>query len=166
LAHLKLPGGRNMQEGSGMASRWIERPAPNGVAPSRRGLLQGDRERRIEKGHLGTHRASYARVIRIPHFIQFCGEPTMSMVEEAPILRFEELTPGDRVAVEHRVTVGIKSWTARTAGRVLRTERRRHGLHFHRNVDDKVASDVILLERPDGELTTLTMDEFTTVHPA
>ena len=90
----------------------------------------------------------------------------MSMVVDSPVLRFEELTPGDRVAVEHRVTVGIKSWTARTAGRVVRTERRRHGLHFRRNVDDRVSSDVILLERPDGELTTLAMDEFTTLHPA
>jgi hypothetical protein len=33
-------------------------------------------------------------------------------------------------------------------------------------VDDKVYSDIILLELPDGELTTVTMDEFTTVYPA
>jgi len=74
---------------------------------------------------------------------------------------FEELTPGDRIEVEHLVTVGQKSWTHTTAGTVVRTERRRHGLHTRRNVDDKVFSDVILLELPDGELTTVTMDEFT-----
>lgn len=80
--------------------------------------------------------------------------------------KFEELTPGDRVRVRHRVTVGQQQWYTTTTGRVLRTERRRHGLHFRRNVDDKVFSDVILLELPDGELTTVTMDEFTVVEPA
>jgi hypothetical protein len=80
--------------------------------------------------------------------------------------RFDELKPGDRVEVEHKVTVGMKTWTTRTVGTVVRTERRRHGLHFRRNLDDKVFSDVILLELPDGELTTVTMDEFTVLRRA
>lgn len=80
--------------------------------------------------------------------------------------KFEELAPGDLVEVEHQVTVGQKSWTTKTTGKVVRTERRRHGLHFRRNVDDKVFSDVILLELPDGELTTVAMDEFTVVRRA
>lgn len=80
---------------------------------------------------------------------------------------FDELKPGDRIEVEHKVTVGQKSWTTKTiAGRVVRTERRRHGLHYLRNLDDKVFSDVILLELPDGELTTVTMDEFTVLRRA
>jgi len=44
---------------------------------------------------------------------------------------------------------------------VLRRERRRHGLHFRRSHDDKVYSDVLILARDDGELTTVTIDEFT-----
>jgi hypothetical protein len=80
--------------------------------------------------------------------------------------QFDELKVGDRVEVEHIVTVGQKSWTTKTAGTVVRTERRRHGLHTDRNTDDKVFSDVILLELPDGELTTLTLDEFTTIRRA
>ena len=79
---------------------------------------------------------------------------------------FEELKPGDRVEVEHLVTVGVKRWNTRTVGTVIRTERRRHGLHFRRNVDDKTYSDTILLKLPDGELTTLTMDEFTVLRRA
>jgi hypothetical protein len=90
----------------------------------------------------------------------------MSAAQAPASLGFEELRPGDRIVVEHRVTVGVRSWTTRTSGKVIRTERRRHGLHFRRNVDDKVYSDIILLELPDGELTTVTMDEFTTVYPA
>lgn len=90
----------------------------------------------------------------------------MSTEIHASHTKFEELTPGDRIQVEHRVTVGPQQWTTTTTGRVIRLERRRHGLHFRRNVDDKVFSDVILLELPDGELTTVTMDEFTVVKPA
>lgn len=74
---------------------------------------------------------------------------------------FDELKPGDRIEVEHRVTVGARQWTTRTRGTVVRIERRRHGLHFRRNFDDKVYSDTILLELPDGELTAITVDEFT-----
>ena len=74
---------------------------------------------------------------------------------------FAELKPGDRIEVEHVVTVGIQNWPTQTTGTVVRTERRRHGLHFRRNFDDKVFSDAIVLELPGGELTTVTLDEFT-----
>jgi hypothetical protein len=79
---------------------------------------------------------------------------------------FDELTPGDRIEVVHDVTVGQREWETKTTGRVVRIERRRHGLHFRRNFDDKVFSDTILLELPDGELTTVTLDEFTQIHRA
>jgi hypothetical protein len=76
---------------------------------------------------------------------------------------FHELRPGDRLEVEHLVTIGPRTWTTHSAGTVVRTERARHGLHFRRNFDDKVRSDAICLRRPDGELTTVTIDEFTTL---
>ncbi len=75
---------------------------------------------------------------------------------------FTELKPGDRVEVEHEVKVGSsKTWTTKTTGTVVNTERRRQGLHHRRNRDDKVFADMIVLKRDDGELTTVTMDEFT-----
>lgn len=79
---------------------------------------------------------------------------------------FDELNPGDRIEVEHTVTVGRRNWPAKTCGTVVRTERRRHGMHYRRNFDDKVYSDTILLELPDGELTAITVDEFTTLRRA
>jgi hypothetical protein len=85
----------------------------------------------------------------------------MSSDETQTRYLFDELKPGDRIEVEHTVTVGCKSWTTKTVGTVVRTERSRHGLHFHRNFDDKVLSDAILLELPDGELTSVALDEFT-----
>jgi hypothetical protein len=74
---------------------------------------------------------------------------------------FADLEPGDRIEVQHNVTVGPRNWHTKIAGTVVRTERRRHGLHYQRNHDDKVFSDAILLELPDGELTTVALDEFT-----
>ncbi|MBX7074426.1 MAG: hypothetical protein K1X71_14870 [Pirellulales bacterium] len=74
---------------------------------------------------------------------------------------FLELAPGARVELYHEVKVGAEIWPTVTEGTVVRTERRRHGLHYRRNVDDKVFSDLIVLRRDDGELTTVTMDEFT-----
>jgi hypothetical protein len=72
-----------------------------------------------------------------------------------------ELQPGDRIEVDHEVKVGLKRWHAVTTGTVLRIERRRHGLHFKRNPDDKVYSDLIILQIPNGALSTITIDEFT-----
>jgi hypothetical protein len=73
---------------------------------------------------------------------------------------FQQLSPGDLVELKHQVRVGLCQWQTTTVGKVVRAERRRHGLHFRRNYDDKAFSDVIVLERDDGELTTVTLDEF------
>ena len=76
---------------------------------------------------------------------------------------FDALKPGDRIEAVHVVTIGPQTWTTRSVGAVVSTERGRHGLHFRRNFDDKVFSDFILLRRDDGELTTVALDEFTTL---
>jgi hypothetical protein len=81
--------------------------------------------------------------------------------ERSTRILFSELKPGDKIEILHEVKVGLKVWTTRTVGTVVRTDRRRHGLHFRRNLDDKVWSDVIILKRDDGEETTVAVDEFT-----
>lgn len=74
-----------------------------------------------------------------------------------------ELSPGDRIEVVHQVKVGSKTWTTKTAGTVEHVGRRRHGLHYRRNIDDKVFSDEIKLRLDDGTLTTVRIDEFSEV---
>ena len=71
--------------------------------------------------------------------------------------------------VVQRIKVGLKIWNTDITGIVLRTERRRNGLHTHRNWDDKAFTDVIVLQtQTDGatEETSVTMDEFTRVERA
>ena len=87
----------------------------------------------------------------------------MPAIEAASRRLFDELKPGDRIQVVHTMKVGSKEWPTTTVGNVVGTERRRHGLHFRRNPDDKVYSDLIILSRDDGEMTTITLDEFTTL---
>lgn len=86
------------------------------------------------------------------------------MSANATLALFDELRRGDRVELVHEVKVGLKRWTTTTVGTVVRTERRRHSLHFRRSGDDKVFSDLIVLQRDDGELTTVTLDEFSQLH--
>ena len=79
---------------------------------------------------------------------------------------FDELKPGDRIEVEQTVTAGSKRRTTKISGLVVRTERRRQRAHFLRDYDQRVFSDLILLELPDGELTIVTMDELTELRRA
>ncbi len=73
------------------------------------------------------------------------------------------LAPGQRVELTHEVKVGFHRWLTTIVGEVVRVERWRHGLHYARNHDDHVFSDVLVLKLGDGEETTLTIDEFTEV---
>jgi hypothetical protein len=73
---------------------------------------------------------------------------------------YASLEPGDRVEVTHEVKVGFRTWYTATKGTVVKKDRMRHGLHEKRNFDDKVYSDILVLKRDDGELTTITLDEF------
>ena len=84
----------------------------------------------------------------------------MSSPQRQSLAVFEQLRPGDRVELVHEVKVGFRKWESITRGTVLQIERRRHGLHYRRNGDDKVFSDLIVLQREDGERTTVTLDDF------
>ncbi len=76
---------------------------------------------------------------------------------------YNALEPGDRVEVQHEVKVGFRTWTSTTVGTVVRKDRRRHSLHYNRNFDDKVFSDMLVLKRDAGDLTTVTLDEFSDI---
>ena len=84
----------------------------------------------------------------------------MSTLQEKTLRVFEALQPGDQVELIHQVKVGFNTWETKTTGEVVEATRRRHGLHYQRNFDDKAFSDIVVLKRPDGELTTVTLDEF------
>ena len=71
---------------------------------------------------------------------------------------YAELQPGDRVEVIHHIKIGFREHDTRTVGTVVKKERLEYG---ERNWDDKYWFDHLLLRKDDGELTSLTMDEYT-----
>lgn len=75
--------------------------------------------------------------------------------------QFGGLKPGDRVRVTQRVRVGKRQWRSTVEGTVEKTSRQLTGLHTDRARDDRVYVDALRLKRDDGEITTLTLDEFT-----
>lgn len=101
-------------------------------------------------------------LVRIPKS-QFRNPQFPAMSEPQMRLLVSELKPGDQIEVDQEVKVGLTRWHTQTVGEVIRTERRRHSLHYERSFDDKVWSDMIVLKRDDGELTTVAVDEFTQV---
>lgn len=76
---------------------------------------------------------------------------------------YADLQPGDRVEVVHHVKIGQREHTAQTVGVVVEKDRRECGLDsgFRRNHDDKYWFDHLLLQKADGELCSVTMDEYT-----
>lgn len=84
----------------------------------------------------------------------------MTPLQRESLAVFESLRPGDVVEIRHEVKVGFQAWNTTTRGQVVAAERRRHGLHYRRNFDDMAFSDVIVLQKEDGELTTVTLDDF------
>jgi ribosomal protein L19 len=76
---------------------------------------------------------------------------------------FRRLKPGDRVRVTQTVRVGSRQWDTSFTGTVLETRRAQTGLHFDRARDDRVFVDTIVLNRGDGERTTVTLDENTQI---
>jgi hypothetical protein len=87
----------------------------------------------------------------------------MAAIEPTTRPALNSLKVGDRVRVVHEVKIGSKVWKTTTEGVVERVERRRQGLHFRRSIDDKVYSDLLVLRLDDGQLTTVTVDEFTEI---
>ena len=85
------------------------------------------------------------------------------MANSQPLDVLADLVLGDRVEIVHEVKVGFRSWQTTTVGTVVSKDRRRHALHFQRNFDDKVFSDLVVLRRDDGELTTVALDEFSSL---
>jgi hypothetical protein len=76
---------------------------------------------------------------------------------------YVDLQPGDFVEIVHHIKIGFKEHSTHTVGVVVKKERRRSGMDggFARHWDDKYWFDHLTLRKDDGELTTVTMDEYT-----
>ena len=76
-----------------------------------------------------------------------------------------ELSPGQRVEVVHRIQLGTRATESRRVGMLVSKQPREAGIDsgYRRAWDEPQWFEIWLLRKDDGELTSVTLDEFTTV---
>jgi hypothetical protein len=74
---------------------------------------------------------------------------------------YEQLQPGQRVRITHRVRVGKREWPATVEGTIRDLKVLVTGLTVERGEDDVFAVPTVHLVKDNGELSSITVDEFT-----
>lgn len=74
---------------------------------------------------------------------------------------WQSLRPGQQIRVTQKVRVGLRTWDTTASGIVREVWAQDMGIHTERAPDDLVWVRAILFQKPDGELTTVTLDENT-----
>ncbi len=77
----------------------------------------------------------------------------------------DEFRPGQRVEIVHCMQIGSRATESRTVGMLVGRQPLEGGIDsgYRRSWDEKQWFDHWYLRKDDGELTSLTLDEFTTV---
>jgi hypothetical protein len=75
----------------------------------------------------------------------------------------KSLQPGARVRVTQQIAARDYAWTDESTGTIVSYEQQPTGSWYAHGKDDKLWLDRLTLRKPDGELTTLNLDEFTKV---
>jgi hypothetical protein len=75
----------------------------------------------------------------------------------------KNLRPGAKVRVTQQIAARDYTWTSDVTGTVLEFEQKPTGSWFAHSKDDKLWLDRLLLQKDDGELTTLNLDDYSHV---
>ena len=75
----------------------------------------------------------------------------------------KQLVPGASVKIIQQIAARDYSWNSETAGTVLEYQQQPTGSWYAHSKDDKLWLDRLTLRKPDGELITLNLDEFSVV---
>jgi hypothetical protein len=75
----------------------------------------------------------------------------------------KKLTPGAIVRVTQQIPHRDHTWTDETRGTVVSYEQKQTGSWFAHSKDDKLWLDRLSIRKPDGELLTLNLDEYSHV---
>ena len=71
--------------------------------------------------------------------------------------------PGSHVRVTQQIPRRTDTYTTTVQGKVLRQERQGSGSWFARNKKNKVWLDRLIIEKADGEISILNLDEYTRI---
>jgi hypothetical protein len=73
----------------------------------------------------------------------------------------KKLTPGTQVTVTQQIAARDYTWTSETRGTIVDYSQKQTGSWYAHSKDDKLWLDRLKIRKPDGEFTTLNLDEFT-----
>jgi hypothetical protein len=71
--------------------------------------------------------------------------------------------PGTVVRITQQIPRRLDTYTVTVTGKVLKHERQSSGSWFARNKSDKVWLDRLIIQKTDGEISILNLDEYTAV---
>lgn len=74
-----------------------------------------------------------------------------------------EIVPGRKVRITQEITARHYSFVTPVEGTIVRIERKPTGSWFAHGAADKLWLDRIVLRKADGEITTISLDEHTSV---
>ena len=73
------------------------------------------------------------------------------------------MVPGAKVRVIQQIAARNYSWSSEVTGEIIEYQQKQTGSWFAHSKDDKLWLDRLTLRKPDGEITTLNLDEFSVV---
>jgi hypothetical protein len=74
-----------------------------------------------------------------------------------------QLAPGARVKIVQQIAARNYSWASEIRGTVVEYSQQQTGSWYAHSKDDKLWLDRLTLQKADGEITTLNLDEFSVV---
>ena len=75
----------------------------------------------------------------------------------------KQLLPGVQVRVTQQIPHRNRTWTNDVRGTIVSYEQKQTGSWYAHSKDDKLWLDRLTVRRPDGELLTLNLDEYSRV---
>lgn len=93
----------------------------------------------------------------------FAGGRKIDKLYGMPSHQPPELTPGRKVRITQEITARHYSFAAPVEGTIVRIERRPTGSWFAHGEADKLWLDRVVLQKSDGEISTFSLDEHTSI---
>ena len=84
-------------------------------------------------------------------------------LDPAQVELLRSLKPGDRIKVTQALRVGAKKWTAEVTGEFRGIAYLETGITTERVKEDDLVVPVVRFTKPNGELTSISIDENTKV---
>ncbi len=75
----------------------------------------------------------------------------------------KQLLPGATVKVTQQIAGRDYSWSSQIDGVIIEYKQQQTGSWYAHSKNDKLWLDRLVLRKPDGEITTLNLDEFTAI---